>query len=202
MLSRQQYVVTDPVWVKDLIRKNPWATFVSPTSNGLVASHYPVLVDEETEDLTIVSHFGRNDDEFHELGSHEIVVIIQGPHGYVSPSWYAAGEDIPTWDHVTAHLYGTPELVSDDENYSVLTRLVDLFESRMPQPRSLSTNEEFSRAVARATAGFRMTVSRFEARAKLSQDKTPEALDTIVDGLRGNGPYAQPALADEVERAR
>ena len=105
---------------------------------GLVASHYPVLVDEDGDELTIVSHFGRPDETLHELGQHEILVIVQGPHDYVSPSWYPPGDLVPTWNHVTAHLYGTPEILSDDENYAVLGRLTDHFERHRPgrsQPR-------------------------------------------------------------------
>jgi transcriptional regulator len=109
------YLMTDPAEVKRLIRNNPWATFVSATSNGLIASHYPVLLAEDRDEITIVSHFGRPDETLHELGSHEILVIIQGPHDYVSPSWYAPGDLVPTWNHVTAHLYGTPEILSDEE---------------------------------------------------------------------------------------
>src|SRR5215218_4313982 len=94
------YLLTDPEVVKRLIRENPWATFVSPTAKGMVASHYPILLDEDAEEIIIVSHFGRPDDKTHELGAHEILVIVQGPHGYISPSWYENGEFIPTWDHV------------------------------------------------------------------------------------------------------
>jgi transcriptional regulator len=113
MRHTPQYLMTDPEEVKRLIRNNPWATFVSATSNGLVASHYPVLLDESATDITVLSHFGRPDDELHELGQHQMMMIIQGPHDYVSPSWYAPGDLVPTWNHVTAHLYGTPVILDE-----------------------------------------------------------------------------------------
>ena len=116
MRHTPRYLMTDPDEVKRLIRNNPWATFVSPSSQGLTASHYPAILDEEEDGIVIVSHFGRPDEKLHELGEHEILVIIQGPHDYVSPSWYAPGDLVPTWNHVTAHLYGTPEILSDEEN--------------------------------------------------------------------------------------
>lgn len=76
--------MSDPEQVRQLIRDNPWATFVSATSRGLVASHYPVLLAEDDDDLVILSHFGRPDDHLHELGEHEMLVIIAGPHDYIS----------------------------------------------------------------------------------------------------------------------
>lgn len=78
------YLLTEPDDVKRLIRENPWATLVSATSNGIVASHYPVLLEDDVEGISIVSHVGRPDERLHELGQHEILVIIQGPHGYIS----------------------------------------------------------------------------------------------------------------------
>ncbi len=91
MRNTPRYLLTDVDEVKRLIRQHPWATFVSSTTNGLVASHYPVLLDESRDELTLVSHFGRPDDLLHELGEHEVLIIIQGPHDYVSASWYAPG---------------------------------------------------------------------------------------------------------------
>lgn len=196
------YITTDEREVTRLIRENPWATYVSSTSTGLVASHYPTLLDEDAEGITIVSHFGRPDEQLHELGEHELLVIVQGPHGYVSPGWYAPGDFIPTWNHVTAHLYGTPEILTDEENFEVLRRLTDHFEGRMPHPHSLDEDPQTARRVARGTVGLRMRVTRFDARRKLSQNKTPDVRGTIIDGLREPGPYEQPALADEMDRAR
>lgn len=196
------YLLTDPVEVKRLIRGNPWATIVSTTSNGLVASHYPVVLEEDEEGISIVSHVGRPDERLHELGQHEVMVIIQGPHGYISPGWYGNDELVPTWNHVTAHLYGTPELLSDEENFRVLEDLVDHFEARMPHPRSLDIDESSARHLAKGTVGLRLRVTRFDARLKLSQNKRPEVLERIVSALEGDGPYASAELAAEMRRAR
>ena len=201
MRHTPHYLLTDPDEVKRLIRRNAWATYVSNTSKGLVASHYPTLLEETDDDsIVIVSHFGRPDEIAHELGQHEVMVIVAGPHGYISPGWYPEGDFVPTWNHVTAHLYGVPEIVSADENFEVLDRLVDEFEKRMPQPVSLNIDEEQARRIAKGTVGLRLRVTRFDARAKLSQNKSDEVRATIIEQLRGDGPYANSALAAEMQR--
>lgn len=179
MRHTPRFLLTDPEEVKRLIRRHPWATIVSPASTGLVASHYPVLLDEEADGIVLISHVGRPDDELHELGDHQVLVIIQGPHDYVSPSWYDEGDVIPTWNHVTAHLYGTPELLSDEENYAMLARLTDHFEQHHVGGRSLSQDEAGTRRVAKGTVGLRMVVDRFDARTKLSQNKSDEVRERI-----------------------
>ncbi len=196
MRHTPRYLMTDPDQVRNLIRAHPWATFVSATSDGLVASHYPVLLDESSDDITVLSHFGRPDDELHELGHRQVLVIIQGPHDYVSPSWYAPGDLVPTWNHVTAHLYGTPEILDDEENYAVLCRLTDHFEKDEPHGRSLGDDEAGTRRIAKGTVGLRLRVERFEARAKLSQNKSPSVREGIAAQLDGRNP----ALADQMRR--
>jgi transcriptional regulator len=196
MRHTPRYLMTDEDEVKRLVRHHPWATFVSATSTGLVASHYPVLLDEAAPGITVLSHFGRPDDELHELGRHEVLVVVQGPHDYVSPSWYPAGELVPTWNHVTAHLYGTPEILAAEENYAVLCRLTDHFERHQPGGRSLLEDEAATRRAAKGTTGLRLRVTRFDARAKLSQNKPNPVRDEVIARLA----ESNPALADEMRR--
>lgn len=196
MRHTPHYLMTDPEEVRRLIRHHPWATFVSTTSRGLVASHYPVLLEEDRETLSIVSHFGRPDDQLHELGSAEMMVIIQGPHDYVSASWYRPGDLVSTWNHVTAHLYGTPEILDEEENYQVLVRLTDHFEQHHSGGRSLLEDEATTRRIAKGTVGLRMEVARFDARAKLSQNRGPEEAGSVIAHLD----ETSPDLAAEMRR--
>jgi len=195
------YLLEDPAEVKRLIRDHPWMTYVSPTATGLVSSHYATLLEETDDDsIVLVSHFGRPDEVAHELGQHEVLVIVQGPHGYISPNWYAEGDFVPTWNHVTAHLYGVPEILSDEENFRILGDLVDHFEKRMPTPVSLDIDLEKAARIARGTVGLRIRVTRFDARAKLSQNKAPEVRESIMTALEGSGPYSSAELAAEMRR--
>ena len=199
MRHTPRYLMTDSLEVKRVIRGNAWATFVTNMSKGLVASHYPVILDESRDDeIVIVSHFGRPDDELHELGQHEVLVIIQGPHDYVSSSLYEQDDFVPTWNHVTAHLYGKPEVLSDDENFMMLSKLTDHFEQHFEGGRSLSENEEKARQTAKGTVGLRMVVTRFDARAKLSQNKSEGVKDRIENHFVGSNPQ----LAREMKRVR
>ncbi len=204
MRRTPHFLLEDVFEVKRLIRENPWGTFVAATAGGIVASHYPVLLEEDhdqPEQITVVSHVGRPDEVALELSSgRELLLVVQGPHGYISPGWYDEGDIIPTWNHVTAHLYGVPEVLEEDENLIVLERLVDEFESRMPEPRSLRLAPEYSARVAKGTVGVRLRVTRFDARVKLSQNKPPHVRERIIAGLEGDGPYASPSLATEMRR--
>jgi transcriptional regulator len=199
------FSLADPAAIKQLVRENPWATIVSATSEGLVASHYPVLVDEDREELSILTHLGRPDDLVHELGQHEVLVVIQGPHGYISPSWYDENPAVPTWNFIAAHLRGVPEILSPEENFSVLGRLVDHFEDRVPEPRRMlgtPADAAYSERLQSGTVGMRLTPTSVTAKAKLSQNRPVHIVDSVIEHLEGDGPYAQPALAALMREAR
>ncbi len=199
MRENPAFEVSDPEVVRELIRDNPWATLISATPDGLVASHYPVLLDEEAEGLALLTHVGRPDEEVHRLGESELMVIVQGTHGYVSPGWYEPSERlVPTWNFTVAHCHGVPELLGAEENLAVLTRLVEHFERELPEPYVLSP--EYGAPIARGTVGLRIPIARFTCKRKLSQNKDPATRRRVIEALREPGPYHHPALADEMER--
>lgn len=198
MRQNPAYACTDPAVVRELIEENPWAVLVSE-NGGLVASHCPVLLDEGAEGLTVVTHLGKPDDELHGVGEGEMLAIVQGHHGYVSPSWYAPGATrAPTWNFSVAHLHGTPEVLGEEENLEALTRLVERFEREVEEPMFLE--RDWATPFARGTVGIRLRVERFTCKRKLSQDKDPISRRNVIERLRAPGPYSHPALADEVER--
>lgn len=194
-------VLTDDDVVKGVIRRHPWATMISHTDDGLVASHYPFLLEEGAEDIVLLSHVGRPDEELHRLGTREVLVVFQGPHGYVSPGWYGSSPAVPTWNFVVVHCHGTPEVLETDTNLAVLERLVDHFEAPLPEPFRLhrdAENSDLAHRLVSGTVGFSLRVERYEAKDKMSQDKPPEVVDRVIHELRQPGPHHNPALAERM----
>ncbi|RWR18389.1 FMN-binding negative transcriptional regulator [Microbacterium enclense] len=193
--------MTDVGEIRRLIEHHPWVTLVSDGSTGLVASHYAVLLDDDHDDLTIVGHVGKPDDAILGLGDRELLVIVQGPHGYITPRWYGDGPAVPTWNFVSAHLSGIPEILTPDENLRVLDRLVERFEGEDGRGLYHAPNDAaFVDRLAAGTVGFRLTPARVVAKRKLSQNRPAEVVDAIIARL-GDGPDANPALAAEMQRA-
>jgi transcriptional regulator len=171
-----------------------------PARRELVASHYPVLLDDRDDELAIVTHVGRPDDQVHGLGSGEVLLIVAGPHGYISPSWYSPqGIPAPTWNFSVAHCYGVPEILDAGENLRVLARLVDHFEQHVDAPVHL--DPEVGAQLAPGTVGFRLPITRFVCKVKMSQDKDPQSQQQVLAALRRPGAYHHPALADDMQRA-
>ena len=224
MIHTSDYVLTDEDAVRELIRAHGWATLVSVTDDGPVASHVPVLLDEDDQvlapaddrprrdrhglpdrfttpsaPLTIRSHLGRPDELLHQIdGTREALLIVEGPYGYISPGWYGYTPAVPTWNYIAVHLYGTLELLDPEESYRVMADTVDHYEAPMPEP--VAVPAEYAHRIAPGAVGFRLRVTRWQGKAKLSQDKPAEVAARVADALDTDPHYANPALAAEVRR--
>jgi transcriptional regulator len=185
--------------LRRLIRENPWGVLVSDGGGELVASHYPLLLDEHSQ-LALLTHVGRPDEQIHGFGEREMLVIVQGAHGYVSPSWYAPGASrVPTWNFSVAHCYGVPQILEESENLEVLAGLVEHFERHVRDP--LLLEPDYAARVAPGTVGIRIPISRFVCKLKLSQDKDPATRANVIAALRDPGRYQNTELAEDMSRA-
>jgi transcriptional regulator len=179
---------------REIVRAHPFGTVVTP---DLRATHMPFLVDEEADGLTVLGHVARADPVAERLDG-PLLLIFQGPHGYVSASWYAS-ETIPTWNHVTLHVRGTPERFGDA--MPVLRRTVEHFEAAVEAPWSLDRMGDTAREMADGVVAFRLRADDWHAEAKLSQDKPVQERARLLSGLEGSGPYANGALAAAMRAA-
>jgi transcriptional regulator len=194
MHIKDAFEIRDVEAARSIVRAHPFATLVSA---DLRATHMPCLVDEEADDLVIVGHVARADPVAESLGG-PLLAIFHGPHGYVSASWYA-DETIPTWNHVTLHVRGTPVLFADA--LPVLRRTVDHFESAVERPWSLARMGETAREMADQVTAFRLPADSWHGEAKLSQDKPAHERARVLAGLGRPGAYANPALLAAMRQA-
>jgi Transcriptional regulator len=195
------FTLTDRVEIERIIRENPWGTFVSSASTGLVASHYPVILDDTRDELSIVSHVGRPDEQLHELGEHELLVIFQGPHGYISSSWYDADPAVPTWNFVAVHLWGAraPEPGGEPPGAGEAGRPL--------RARAAGTAADARHAGGRALCrahllrhGRRAADADEDRRQAEDESEPPDHIvDSIMTELGGSSPYASPTLLREMQ---
>jgi transcriptional regulator len=179
---------------RSIVRAHPFATIVGA---DLRATHMPCLVEEDADGLVVLGHVAKADPASSSLEG-PLLLIFHGPHGYVSASWY--GDDtIPTWNHVTLHVRGTPELF--DDALPLLRRTVEHFEAAVEQPWSLERMGDTAREMADEVVAFRLHADAWHAEAKLSQDKPAGEQARVLAGLEAPGPYANAPLAAAMRRA-
>jgi transcriptional regulator len=191
---KQEFVLGDVEDARAIVKAHPFATLVTA---DLRATHMPCLVDAEAAGLAILGHVARADPAA-EMLEGPLLAIFQGPAGYVSASWYES-ETIPTWNHVTLHIRGMPELF--DDPMAVLRQTVDHFEAAAEEPWSLDRMGSSAREMADQVVAFRLRAESWHAEGKLSQDKPADERARVLAGLERPGPYANSALASAMRRA-
>jgi transcriptional regulator len=198
MLEQPIYALADTDRIRDLLTQHSWVTLVSHLPTGLVVSHAPVLTETDGPGVSVIGHLARADADLHELGQHDVVIIAQGPHGYITPNWYSGGPYVPTWNFVVCHLHGRPELLSAEDTYDVLSRTVDHYEQDRPKPFRLDEVTPYAQQLAPQTTGFRLVPDRIVCKTKLSQDKPPADQAGVLRGLETDEVHGNPVLAAEM----
>jgi transcriptional regulator len=191
--------------VRALLDHHGAADLVTPTASGLLATLLPFVHDPDAGPHgTLLGHVARNNPHHRAVPTGESLVIVRGPDAYVSPGWYAAkaehGRVVPTWNYVTAHVYG--ELVVHDEVAwldDVVRRLTAKHEAAAGGDWSVDdAPERFVAGQLRAIVGVELRISRVEAKLKLGQNRSAADVTGVAAGLRGRGDDASAAA---VERA-
>ena len=190
----------------DAIRRNGFATLISMTADGLVASHVPLMLDPDPAPYgTLIGHLAKANPHARASDpSVQTLAVFQGPDGYITPSYYAAkqehGKVVPTWNYAAIHAYGRLDVFDDpDRLLAVVTRLTDLHEAKRAQPWAVAdAPADFVQGMLRAIIGIALPIARLEGKVKMSQNRPAADQQGTIDGLRLDG---EPALADAVARA-
>jgi transcriptional regulator len=196
----------DKALVDELLRNHGAADLVTATEQGLVATLLPfIYVPSQRPHGALHGHLARNNDQWRLAPAGEALVIVRGPDAYITPGWYASkaenGRVVPTWNYVTAHVYGR-FVVHDDPVWTedLVRRLTAKHEAYRDHPWSPDdAPRNFIEGQLRAIVGVELEITRIEAKAKLSQNRPPADVEGVIAGLRARGDKES---ADAVERAR
>ncbi len=185
--------------VTELLSSRRAADLVTVTEDGLVATFLPFLYDAAAG--TLRGHLARNNDQWSRPAVGEALVIVHGPDAYISPNWYATkaehGRVVPTWNYVTAHVYGRLIVHDDPEWLATLVRdLTDRHEATLATPWSVDdAPEKFVAGQLRAIVGVEIEISRIETKIKMSQNRPAADIDGVIGGLAERAPEASAAVA-------
>jgi transcriptional regulator len=178
--------VTNPALLHDLMRRFSFATLVTSHEGRPFATHLPFLVyPEDGEHGTLVAHMARANPQWRGFADgNEALVIFQGPHTYISPSWYAEAESVPTWNYAVAHAYGVPRVITNAGRVrEALRALVDMHEEGFEEPWAMDLPEDYFQRQLRAIVAFEVPITRLEGKFKLSQNRSAEDQRRVRDQL-------------------
>jgi transcriptional regulator len=191
------HFAADDAAVHELLAHHGAADLVTATPQGLLCTLLPFVYDPDAGPRgALLGHLARNNDQWAQPVVGEALVIVRGPDAYVTPNWYASkaehGRVVPTWNYVTAHVYGRL-VVHDDPVWvgGLVRRLTDRHEADNPKPWSVDDAPgAFIAGQLRAIVGVELIISRVEAKFKLSQNRSEADVTGIIEGLEARGDVA------------
>jgi transcriptional regulator len=181
-----------------LMQQYSFATLITLRDGLPVASHLPlVLRPNQGPSGTLLGHMARANPQWHDFAPDtEVLAIFQGPHAYVSPSWYTVHPSVPTWNYAVVHAYGIPCLIDDaGELHDLLRSLVHTYEAPRSKPWPFELPAAYLHRMMQGIVGFTMPISRLEGKYKLSQNRPVEDRQRVAAALRRQGDDLRTNLA-------
>ena len=196
--------------LRRFVRANPLCTLVTMTGKGLIASHIPIVLHESASGFGVLrGHLARGNSQWRDCDANvEALAIFMGPQHFISASWYPGtrthGEEVPTWNYVAVHAYGSLRII-EDSNWLLdhLKILVEENERIVETPWSISdAPPEFIASQMRNIIGVEIDVSRVEGKWKASQNRDDEEAAGVVIGLRRLNTPASEVMSKLVRERR
>lgn len=187
--------------IREFLDKNSFGILVNQTNGKLTATHIPLEFDKnEFGKNVLYGHISIENPQWKSFSeSDKVLAIFSGSHSYISSSWYDF-ENVPTWNYIAVHVYGTIKILSEEKLLETLKKLVDKYEATSENPIKM---EEFSRKTlmqTRAIVGFEIEIEEIQASKKLSQNRDEKNFQNIISELEKIDDFNSNSIAEEMKK--
>jgi transcriptional regulator len=199
MYIPEKFQNSDRESIYAFIRRNGFGILVSKSLGPITATHTPLeLSDDGTKLFGHISQANPQAKDF--KTGEEVLVIFHGPHAYISSSWYDH-ENVPTWNYIAAHVYGSIEVIEGEKLIASLKHLVDKYEQASDNPVSVERmSPKYLESQVRGIIGFEIQISRVEAVNKLSQNRDKKNYTSIIEKLEHRNESHDHEIADAMRK--
>jgi len=185
------FEVTDKAEIFTFIEANAFGQLISTIDGRFFSTHMPFLLGADHN--LLLGHLARANPQWRNIEGQEVLITLQGPHDYISPSWYHS-PGVPTWNYQAVHIYGRCQVFEDDTKLKqVVDKLTEKFESSFEQP----WQPDYKASMLRAIVGIEIEIAEIQCKYKLSQNRSDEDQAGVIKALgkRGSDQVAK-AMAD------
>ncbi len=187
--------------IKNFILQNSFGILVINADEKITATHIPLeLYKNEAGEDVLCGHISKANPQWKNFeNTKEVLAIFSGPHTYISSSWYDH-ENVPTWNYVAAHVYGTIHIMNDEQVLNALKRLVNKYEKASEKPVDVEKmTPGYVEKEMKGLVGFEIKITKIEAAYKLSQNRDKKNHDAIISELEKKGDPNSIAIANEMK---
>lgn len=182
------------------MKKFSFGTIITSDNGKPIATHLPFVISERNGEIILTSHFAKANNHSENIQSEEILVIFTEPHAYISPKLYDKKENVPTWNYVSVHAYGTAKLLeTDTEVFEVLEQMIKGYDTEyLNQWNELSI--DYKTRMAKGIVAFEIRVNELQFKEKLSQNKSEKERNKIINNLEESKNGNEVLLAEYMDK--
>jgi transcriptional regulator len=186
---------------KQFVRANAFGLLVSQVNGRITGTHIPLELNADSSALE--GHASRGNPQWKNFANgEEVLAVFTGPHSYVSSSWYDH-ENVPTWNYIAIHIYGTIRIIEGEELLRSLTSIVDKYEHGRPGRVSVETmSPEFVESHVKGLVGFSIKINEVQVAHKLSQNRDDKNHQAIIDQLQKESNHDSLRIAEAMKASQ
>ncbi len=181
MYIPRHFEVTDDDQIIAFIEANGFGQLISSVQGKLFSSHIPFLLSSDR--LKLVGHLAKQNPQHNDIDNQEVLVSLQGPHSYISPSWYSS-PGVPTWNYQAVHIYGLCKVFEDHEKIKIL---VDSLTRKYESSFQIPWQPDYKASMLGAIIGIEVTIDDIQCKFKLSQNRPAEDKEQVIEQLSKSG---------------
>ncbi|MBW8351298.1 FMN-binding negative transcriptional regulator [Bacillus sp. IITD106] len=189
----------DEIW--DFVQNNSFGTIVTTDHGKPIATHLPLELHKIEDDFYITGHMAYANPQWKtfEAENENVLVMYQGPHAYISSSWYKH-ENVPTWNYQSVHIYGTASIMSEQELEEDLILLLQKYERHRKNAALWEYLSPKTKKQIKGIVGFKIKVEEIQAAYKLSQNRNETDYINVIDKLKNEGDPKSKQMAELMEK--
>lgn len=194
MYIPKPFKIRDEKFIHEIISDYGFATLFSQHKGEPYATHIPLMLSEDKQYL--YGHFSVANHQWKDIENQTVLAVFQGPHSYISSSWYETNRSVPTWNYISVHVTGTAELIDGRELKETLSDLVHKYEGSDSSYQLDEVDDRYLKAMRTAIKGFKIKISKIEGKAKLSQNHSAERRAGVIEALEASKRENERKIAD------
>ena len=160
-----------------------FATIISLTNDKPYGTHLPFVIEKREDKIILTSHFAKANDQWKNIETKTVLVIFSEPHAYISPRYYEKQQNVPTWNYMSVHAYGQSKIITDQKfSFEILEKMIATYDPEYKNQWD-SLPQGYKTGMLNGIVPFEITVTELQGKKKLSQNKTANERQNIIQAF-------------------
>ncbi len=184
MYIPQEYSINDREEMISFMKTYSFATVITVKDDFQKATHLPFVISQENDEIILLSHFAKANEQWEEITNNQVLVVFAEPHAYISPTHYESQINVPTWNYMAVHTYGKGEIIEGKTpTIAVLEMMINNYEKDYKTQWD-NLPENYKNKLINEIVAFKIVVTEIKATKKISQNKRTSEKENIINSLQ------------------